>query len=179
MVFTYQALVLAKRLAVANRALVDHRMGRGSTVSSSRERAPLAFYDAICRVKAFLQEQPDDTWEKLQRDYLSWAFDWTLWNIETMPDEGTRRMMARTLHDGALEALELKEHPASFFAGYPRSMQRYATLMTWLDVDSRDNGPLGRLDALPYGAYKFWDFMNPAQKALAAWRERHPKPSEW
>ena len=178
-VFTYQALVLAKRLAVANRVLVDHRMGRGSTVSSSRERAPLAFYDAICRVKAFLREQPDDTWEKLQRDYLSWAFDWTLWNIETMPDEGTRRMMARTLHDGALEALELEKHPASFFAGYPRSMQRYATLMTWLDVESHDNGPLGRLDALPYGAYKFWDFMNPAQKALAAWRERHPKPSEW
>ena len=69
MLFTYQALVLAKRLAVVNEVLIDHRMGRGNTVSNSREKAPIAFYDAICRMKGFLQQQPDDTWVKLQQDF--------------------------------------------------------------------------------------------------------------
>ena len=139
MLFTYQALVLAKRLAVVNEVLIDHRMGRGGTVSSSREKAPIAFYDAICRMKTFLQKQPDDTWIKLQLD----------------------------------------SRPASFFTLYPRSMVRYAVLMTWLDADTRDDGPLGNLKRLPYGKHKFWDFMNPVEKALTVWRKNHPKPSEW
>lgn len=179
MLFTYQALVLAKRLAVVNEVLIDHRMGRGNTVSSSREKAPIAFYDAICRMKSFLQQQPDDTWVMLQQDFLNWAFDWTLWNIETMADEGTRRMLAQRLHDGAFPGLQLDSRPASFFTLYPRSMVRYAVLMTWLDAGTRDDGPLGNLKQLPYGKHKFWDFMNPVEKALTVWREKHPKPSEW
>ena len=179
MVFTYKALALAKRLAVTKDILIDHRMQRAGTVSNSRQNAPLAFYDALCRVKHFLQEQPGNLWEGLQKGYLNWAFDWTLWNIETMEDQDVRRMMAQRLHDNAFSELELANRPASFFTGYPRSMQRYAILMEWLDSASRDEGPLGSLKDLPYGKYKFWDYMNLPEKVIAAWREKHPKPSEW
>lgn len=178
MLFTYPLLVLAQRIAVVDEVLIDHRMGRGNTVSSSRTKAPYAFYDAICRMKAFLTERPE-VWKGLQKGYLNWAFDWTLWNIETIGDTAVAREMTQRLHNGGFPALELSEHEAGYFTGYPRSMARYATLMNSLGTEQRDNGPLGPYHDLPYGRYRCWDDMNYAQKTLAVLRDKLHGPSEW
>ena len=178
MLFAYPLLVLAQRIAVVDEVLIDHRMGRGNTISSSRTKAPYAFYDAICRMKSFLQEQPG-TWNALQKDYLNWAFDWTLWNIETIGDSLVAHEMTKRLHNGGFPALELSEHEAGYFTDYPRSMARYATLMNSLGAEQRDNGPLGPYHDLPYGRYRCWDDMNYAQKTLAVLRDKLHGPSEW
>lgn len=178
MLFVYPLLVEAQRIAVVPEVLIDHRMGRGDTVSSSRVREPYAFYEAICRMKAFLMER-SKAWKGLQKDFLNWAFDWTLWNIETIGDAAVAREMTQRLHDGGFPALGLSEHEAKYFTGYPRSMARYATLMNSLGADERNNGPLGSCRDLPYGKYRCWDDMNYAQKALAVLRDKIHGPSEW
>lgn len=178
MLFTYPLLVLAQRIAVVDEVLIDHRMGRGNTVSSSRAKAPYAFYDAISRMKSFLQEHPN-TWEALQKDYLNWAFDWTLWNIETIGDSSVAREMAERLHNEGFPELELSQHGASYFTAYPRSMARYATLMDSLGAGMRDNGPLGNCSKLPYGKYRCWNDMNYVQKGLSVLRDKLRGSSEW
>ena len=176
-VFVFPALVCAERIAVVDEILVDHRMQRGNTVSSSRVREPYAFYEAICRVKAFLVER--GVWEALRQDFLAWAFDWTLWNIETIGDMEVARKMAQHLHDGGFPELELGQHEPEYFTGYPNSMARYTDLMHTLGESQRDSGPLGPCRKLPFGKYKPWCFKSYLGRVLAARKLKNAPPSEW
>ena len=178
MLFTYKAVVLARRICVVDEVLIDHRIGRGGSVSSSRAKDPYAFYEALCRMKAFLKGLPGDCWDGLGRSYLNWAFDWTLWNIETMPDDDVRAEMARRLRDGAFAELELDKHAPAFFAGYPRSMARYASILED-DCGEPDKGPLGPIDSLPYGKFKPWSQAGVLDKLAIKWRMWRAKPVEW
>ncbi len=176
-VFVFPTLVCAERIAVVDEVLVDHRMQRGNTVSSSRVREPYAFYEAICRVKAFLAER--GVWEALGQDFLAWAFDWTLWNIETIGDEAAMRTMAQRLHDGGFPELELDQHAPSYFTGYPNSMARYTDLMHTLGENQQDSGPLGPCRKLPFGKYKPWCFTNRLGRKLKERKLKKAPPSEW
>ena len=179
MLFTYQALVFARRIAIVRDVLISHRVGRGGSVSNSRAKAPLAFYDALCCMKEFLQSQPSDTWPHLQRHYLNWAFDWTLWNIENMENDQVRAELASMLAKNEFLALELAEHEPAYFTEYPRSMARYASILNDLPPNQANEGPLGPLNALPYGKFKPWCQANTLEKLAIRHRMRQNKPSEW
>ena len=179
MLFTYQAVISARRIAVVDEVLIEHRIGRGGSVSNSRMREPLAFYEGICRMKRFLQDKADDTWERLQRPFLNWALDWTLWNIETMPDEAVRADLTKRLATDAFPALELAVHTPAYFADYPRSMARYASALDDCAGIEPDRGPLGPLGTLPYGKFKPWCQANMLEKLSIRRRERRAKPTEW
>ncbi len=176
-VFVFPALACADRIAVVDKILVDHRMQRGNTVSSSRVKEPFAFYEAICRVKAFLVQR--GLWDGLGQDFLAWAFDWTLWNIETIGDAAAAREMAQRLHDGSFPELELGQHKPEYFTGYPRSMARYTELMRSLGEGQQDSGPLGPCRKLPFGKHKPWCFMSYPAKLLAVCKAKVLPPSEW
>ncbi len=176
--FAFPALACAGRIAVVDEILVDHRMGRGNTVSSSRVKEPFAFYEVICRLKAFLKEH--GLWEGLGRDFLNWAFDWTLWNIETIGNNATQHEMVQRLHDGGFPQLELGQREPEYFTGYPRSMARYTDLMHALGAAQQDSGPLGVCKALPFGEYKPWCFKGYFRKALDILKAKvAPSNSEW
>lgn len=201
MLFTYEALVLADRIAVVDEVLIDHRIERTGSVSNSRTTDPLAFYEALRRMKAFLQAQPATLWDALKKPFLNWAFDWTLWNIETLGAGDTQSKLIGMLHAGELDLLELDQHEPTYFTEYPRSMARYASLLD--DEASRttasnsaapttvaaasantctldpDAGPLGALSALPYGAFKPWSQANFLEKLQIKRRMRQNIPSEW
>lgn len=181
MLFTYQAVVLAERIAVVDEVLIDHRIGRGNSVSNSRTAQPLAFYDGICQMKRFLRELPDGAWNTLRQDFLNWAFDWTLWNIETLPNGETKEGLTVQLCGDGFAELELASHEPSYFTGYPRSMARYASLLTDVLGDGADvdAGPLGGLDDLPYGKFKPWSKANAFEKLAIRARTKRNKPVEW
>ena len=77
------------------------------------------------------------------------------------------------------EPRDVYKRQASYFAAYPRSMARYATLMNSLGPNMRDNGPLGSCNKLPYGKYRCWNDMNYVQKGLSVLRDKLRGPSEW
>lgn len=183
MLFTYEALVLASRIAVVDEVLIDHRIERGGSVSNSRTSDPLAFYVALSRMKSFLKNRLQNAWERLQKPFLNWAFDWTLWNIETLGESDEQSRLIHLLHDNAFDLLELTEHDPAYFSEYPRSLARYASLLD--DEAARtpgfnpNTGPLGALNALPYGAFKPWSQANIFEKLQIKHRMRQNIPSEW
>lgn len=170
MPFTYQALVLARRIAIVDQVLIEHRVGRAESVSGSRMEHPLDFYAAICMMKSFLDTLPECNRNRLKKDFLNWSLDWTLWNIESMNHEPTRLELSRALLNGQLAELELADHPAAYFTEYPRSMARYTDLLTELEkADGTVNanaGPLGQLDLLPFGSATPWRFAGLPRKTL-------------
>lgn len=179
MLFTYQAIILAQRIAVANEVLIEHRTGRGRSVSNSRTRDPFAFYEGLCRMKRFLQEQPDAVWQSLRQPYLNWALDWTLWNIETMTDRAVRAKLAQRLGANGFPELELAEHEPAYFTGYPRNMARYVSILSDWSDDSPDQGPFGPSADLPYGKFKPWCQASPLEKFAIKRRLRRARPTEW
>lgn len=179
MLFTYQAIILAQRIAVVNEVLIEHRIGRGGSVSNSRTRDPFAFYEGLCRMKRFLQELPDGAWQSLRQPYLNWALDWTLWNIETMTDQAVRTKLAQRLGANGFPELELAEHKPAYFTGYPRNMARYASVLSDWSDDSPDQGPFGPLASLPYGKFKPWCQASPLEKLAIKRRLRRARPTEW
>ncbi len=226
MLFTYEALVLADRIAVVDEVLIDHRIERTGSVSNSRTTEPLAFYEALRRMKAFLLAQPAATpaessaatrtgasssraaatqpatlWNALQKPFLNWAFDWTLWNIETLGAGDAQSKLIGMLYACELDLLELDQHEPAYFTEYPRSMARYASLLddeasraaassvaaattaAAASADTRtldpDAGPLGAPNALPYGAFKPWSQANFLEKVQIKRRMRQNIPSEW
>ncbi len=186
MLFTYEALVLADRIAVVDDALIDHRIERTGSVSSSRAREPLAFYEGLKRMRDFLQTLPSgegngaqNAWGALRQPFLNWAFDWTLWNIETLADPAVQAQLIKMLHDDQFALLELRAHNPAYFTGYPRTLARYASLLDdQPDLDA-NTGPLGALDQLPYGSFKPWCQANIVEKLAIKRRMRKNKPSEW
>lgn len=176
-VFTYLALVLANRLTAVDEILIEHRIERGSSISQSRVQDPFAFYEAILQLRKALESHLDREWDKLKKDFLNWAFDWTLWNIETMNDLPTQNLMVERLFNNEFKALELTEHEPSYFTGYPRSMARYTSLVETLA--NPNAGPLGDLDQLPYGKYKPWSRASLPQKLVYYWNEKRNKPVTW
>lgn len=179
MLFTYQAIVRARRIAVVDQELIEHRINRGGSVSNSREQEPLAFYEAICRMKQFLQNQPDDAWERLRHPYLNWALDWTLWNIETLSNKDTRNNLTLLLSNNEFKALELDQHEPAYFTGYPRSMARYTSLLDDCPNINPDHGPFGSLATLPYGKFKPWNQAGFFEKLAIRKRIKENKPTEW
>ena len=175
--FVFPALIMANRITVVNEVLIDRRIGRSASVESSRARESSALYECICRVKSFLQALPEDSWQLLQQDFLNWAFDLTLWNIETISDEATQNELVKKLCANEFHELELAEHDPSYFTEYPRSMARYATILS--ACPKPDGGPLGKLQNLPYGKYKPWCQANFFDKVTIKWRIWRNKPVEW
>lgn len=182
-VFVYEALVSAQHLSIVDKVLINHRMARGNTVSSSRTTNPMTFYDAICRIKDYLQSHNFYT-EQLQKHFLNWAFDWTLWNVRTLANEPysivpskapltpAQTDIMKALNSNRLSALELNEHEANYFSEYPTAMKDYANLMLRMPKQAQDSGPFGPLTNLPYGKEKPWAFLNPVEKAAFYTREK-------
>lgn len=175
--FVYPALILAHRIVVVDEVLIDRRVARSTSVEASRANEPSALYECICRVKSFLKSQPGNVWKLLQQDYLNWAFDLTLWNIETMPDAVVRQDLVKKLSENEFIELELAEQEPVYFALYPRSMARYATILS--ECPNPDEGPLGSLKELPYGRFKPWCQSSIFDKVAIKWRMRRCKPVEW
>ena len=126
--FVFLALAKAERISIIEEPLIRHRIGRSGSVSSSRAKAPLAFYESICLLKNKLKEDPA-LYSSLSWGFLNWATEYTVWNIETMTDKHARKVQLNALlHDEFVE-LEIPKHTASFFSLIPGTYDRYLGLL--------------------------------------------------
>lgn len=126
--FVFLSLVLAKRMSFVDEVLISHRMNRDESVSNSRLAAPEEFYRGICLLKGKLKEDPG-RYEKLSWGYLNWAVDYTLWNIETLPEGKVRDELVAKLVSGAFPELELNMHGPRYFNLYDDVSERYKCLL--------------------------------------------------
>lgn len=128
-VFVYGLLARAGRIAVMPDVLVKHRSTRKGSVSNSRDKHPECFYEAICMIKRGLQDD-SALYRKLEKSFLNWALDYTIWNISTLTDRDVKQKLAAKLVSNGYPELEVKLHPWSYFNLYNgRKMQvRYEKL---------------------------------------------------
>ncbi len=125
--FVFMSLVKARRIAFVDEELILHRIGRAGSVSNSRKSAPLAFYEAICMLKADLKKDPE-LYSMVSWGFLNWAFDYTIWNIESMHNDETKKFMIDELLRGNLKELELESRVKSYFSLEASDLYRLQSL---------------------------------------------------
>lgn len=115
-VFVYGILYRASSIAVVKDVLIKHRSTRKGSVSNSRDENPECFYEAICRIKKDLKKV--GKYELLEKSFLNWALDYSIWNITTLNDSVIKKNLAQKFINGEFEELEIKNHSWSFFNLY-------------------------------------------------------------
>ncbi|WP_139653420.1 glycosyltransferase family 2 protein [Raoultibacter phocaeensis] len=130
--FVFLSLVLAERISFFDEVLIRHRVNRSGSVSNSRTANPTDFYEGICLLKEKLREEPV-RYERLSWGFLNWAFDYTLWNIETLPEGAVRLELIQRLSQDGFPEIELMHHGVGYFTLIPDCHERYASLVRELD----------------------------------------------
>lgn len=130
--FVFLSLVLAGGISFCDEVLIKHRMNRSGSVSNSRVTNPTDFYHGICLLKEKLREDPV-RYERMSWGFLNWAFDYTLWNIETLPPGPVRRELIERLVGGGFPEIELANHGVGYFTLTADCHERYASLAAELD----------------------------------------------
>lgn len=115
-VLVYGLLYRASSLAVVKDVLIKHRSTRKGSVSNSRDKSPECFYEAICRIKSDLKRI--NKYDLLERSFLNWALDYSIWNISTLKNKKTQRLLAKKLTTGGYPELEIFDHSWKFFDLY-------------------------------------------------------------
>lgn len=126
--FVFLSLAKAKRISVVEEVLVNHRVNRAGSVSASRAKAPLQFYESTCLLKKELKKDLS-LYSLVSWGFLNWAFTYMLWNIETMDDLVGRAVQLKSLREGRFAELEIALHSPAFFSLEPSGYGRYLTLL--------------------------------------------------
>lgn len=113
LVFVFQSLALAGRIALVDRVLVAHRMGRGGSVSNSRHRDPEVPWQALVLLRAGLMER--GVYQTFERSFLNWAMEFLVWNVANMGDLAAQRRYFRKLKQEWLPAMDFDCQPRSYY----------------------------------------------------------------
>lgn len=166
--FVYLSLVQAQKISLVDEELVLHRVDREGSVSNSREKSPLAFYESLCMLKRELLHKVD-FYEELSWGFLNWAFDYTLWNIESIADVDIKKSVLQKLLDGDFVDLELDARAMSYFSLVPCVYERLLKLyrqyisgtyvesfnQTVVEGDEKDAEELFKEEIIPRGSIYF------------------------
>lgn len=117
LLFVFMSLVCAERIVILDEELIKHRMNRGGSVSNSRISNSEDFYKAICMLHDAIENLP--YYQKLDWGFRNWAFDYTLWNAETLPDGPVRNRVLDRLSQGGYCKLALDDHGLLYYSLVP------------------------------------------------------------
>lgn len=128
LVFVFQSLALADKLAILSDVLVHHRINRGGSVSNSRYIAPEVPYRAAVQLREELARR--NCYEIYERSYLNWAMEFLIWNVANMGEPKAQRQYFRKLKEEWLPAMAFETHPRGCyenrFAYYKYLLAKYA-----------------------------------------------------
>lgn len=113
LVFVFQSLVLAEKIAGLNRALVHHRVNRTISVSNSRHRAPEVPHEALRQLKDGLTAR--GVYEMYEKSFLNWAMEFLVWNVANMGGRKAQREYFRKLKRKWLPEMRFERYPARYY----------------------------------------------------------------
>lgn len=113
LVFVFQSLAVAEKIAVVDEALVAHRMGRGGSVSNSRYRDPEVPWQALRLLRSGLEER--GLYPAFEKSFLNWAMEFLVWNVANMGDKAAQRRYFRKLKKEWLPQMGFEGHPKSYY----------------------------------------------------------------
>lgn len=126
--FVYTALCKAKRIATLDRILIHRRKNDANSLTQTRDRSCLCFYEALKAIQDTLKES--GIYGTFERTFINRALQNILWNAETVSPENTARIAEQMQKTGFRE-LGLDRHDADYF--YDRRLYERYCLMRDLD----------------------------------------------
>ena len=113
LVFVYESLVSARRIAIQDEILVHHRVNRSQSTSSKRELDPKAPYKATCLLKQYLQK--NNMWTTYERSFITWAVNFLFWHASDLRESTVKRTIHHMTRKKWLPELGCMEHKAFFY----------------------------------------------------------------
>lgn len=113
LVFVFQSLVLAGRLAVMDKILVHHRVHRTSSVSNSRHLAPEAPHEAVSLLRQGLEER--GLYNGYERSFLNWTMEFLVSNAVDMGGRETQRQYFQALKRVWLPEMAFERYPGRYY----------------------------------------------------------------
>ncbi len=122
LVFVFQGLVLAERIAFVNETLVHRRMNVSGSISNSRADSWDSPYKAVQYIIEVLKKK--DMLDMYERSLYIWMWDLFLWNLCTLPVKA-RRLCYKAMQKEWLPILGLQK----YHADYPTSHRLQMTVI--------------------------------------------------
>lgn len=113
LVFVFQSLALAGQIALVDKPLVAHRMGRGGSVSNSRHRDPEVPWQALELLRDGLKVR--GVYDAFEKSFLNWAMEFLVWNVANMGDRAAQRRYFYKLKGEWLPAMAFDRHPRDYY----------------------------------------------------------------
>ena len=111
--FTYAALAMAERITVVDKALVYYRVGMETNLQATKKKNPFCFYEAYQAWHDKLVEL--GIMEELRRSYVNIALSGCLYNLRSIRDPETQKVVFEKLKSEIVERLELGGHQEHYY----------------------------------------------------------------
>lgn len=113
MLFVFSAVVKAQRMiTLEDTVLVHHRKETGVSLSVTREKSWMCFYQALIALRNQLQEW--NLYSRFEQDFVNYSVHFSLWNLNSLA-EPTHTKLYHKLQKEWFEALGVTDHGADYF----------------------------------------------------------------
>lgn len=166
--FVHAAMATAHRISLLNEVLVHHRIGDGSSVSNTRDRAWESCLIYLKELKRYLVQK--ELYPTFERSYINWTSDFLYWNYQTL-NNVSREQLTEAIRRFFLDDLDIEQYGREYFYN----------LFLWRFVDCIVNHEENKI--LLTEEEKFWktyqmhsDKLETLHKYIS---ERHWKAAIW
>lgn len=112
LLFVFSALAKAQRITTLPDTLAHQRRHAGATLSVTREKSWICFYDALIALREQLKVW--GLYERFDQDYINYALHYSLWNLNTL-SEPTKRKLYNQLRKEWFKELGIVDYPREKF----------------------------------------------------------------
>lgn len=143
MLFVFNGLLRAKRIAVMDNVFVHQRRGLQS-LSVTREKSWMCFYNALLALREEMYKI--GCYERFEQDFKNYCVHFSLWNLNTLK-EPTHTLLYNKLREEWFRELGLTDLPKSYFYNSHEYAQYRSirTVPAEKAAASSASGPLSRL----------------------------------
>ena len=122
--FVYSALCRAETIAVLDRILVHRRKNGAASLTQTRAKSSLCFYEALLAIQDGLREA--GIYECFERTFVNRALQNICWNIGTLPPDCAEQITGLMRQEG-FRRLGIEGRDPAYFHD-PRLYEKYARL---------------------------------------------------
>ena len=127
LLFVFSALAKAQRITTLPDTLAHQRRHAGATLSVTREKSWMCFYDALIALREQLKAW--ELYERFEQDYINYALHFSLWNLNTLSDP-TKKKLYNQLRKEWFRELGIVDYPVEKF--YHRGeYAQYGQIVKW------------------------------------------------
>ncbi len=112
MLFVFSAFIKAQRISTLPEILVHQRRGESYSLSRTREKSWMCFYEALIALRQKLFDWK--VYDRFEADYINYALHFSLWNLNTLKGTAKKKLYYKLKWEWFKE-LGIKDFPKEKF----------------------------------------------------------------